>query len=201
MQKRIVEESQKLFMTYGIRSISMDEIAQRLGISKKTIYQYYKDKDELVNEVIEAQIQQNECISKHHTNCCNNSIHEVFLAMETVEEMLKSMNPILLFDLKKYHPSAYKKLSDFKFHFFYTIVKNNIERGIQEGLYREDVNADIISRFRVASIFMVLDNESLKPNEYAISDIMWEITYLFLYGVATSKGLKTIQKYKQQRLK
>ncbi|MBX2932378.1 MAG: TetR/AcrR family transcriptional regulator [Chitinophagaceae bacterium] len=201
MQHRIVEESTKLFMKYGIRSISMDEIAHHLSISKKTIYQYYKDKDALVDEVIENEILRHKQSGCEHKICCNNAIHEIFMAMETVNEIFKTTNPIIVFDLKKYHLSAYKKLSDFKSNFFYELIKDNLERGINEGLYRPEINVDIISRYRVGAIFMILDNESLVANKHTITEIMWEIAELFMHGIASNKGIKLIQKYKQQRLK
>lgn len=197
---RIATKAHELFLRYGIRSISMDEIAAHLGISKKTIYQSFEDKDSLVEAVIELEIQEN----MHDCNLCkgqsDNAIHEVYLAMDMVQEMLKGMNPSIIFDLEKYHPKAFRKMHEHKNDFFSRITKENIERGIEEGLYRADINADILSRFRVGTMFMILAPDVLL-SKYNPAVILKEMTENFLFGIATQKGTELIQQYKQQRLK
>lgn len=201
MEERIISKAHELFMRYGIRSISMDEIAAQLGISKKTIYNYYADKDALVEAAVGIEINTNEKECSINRSQCENAVHEIFLAMEMVHEMLKTMNPAILFDLKKYHPASFKKINDHKNQFFYGMVKDNLERGIKEELYRAEINIEIISRFRIASIFFVFDSEIFLSSKINLADVVWEITENFLYGVATSKGIKQILKYKQQRQK
>src|ERR1017187_1601563 len=95
-KERILEKATDLFMRYGIRSITMDEIAGQLGISKKTIYQFFTDKDELVEGVVDQEIQRNElkCIRFRKTS--ENAVHEIFVAVEEMAEMLKSMNPLIM---------------------------------------------------------------------------------------------------------
>ncbi|MES2003936.1 MAG: TetR/AcrR family transcriptional regulator [Bacteroidota bacterium] len=200
-QERIVNKAHELFMRYGVRSISMDEVANHLGISKKTIYQFFADKDALVEGVIDIEIcnSQSECTLQRQKS--ENPIHEVFLAVEMVLDILSKINPNVIFDLEKYHPTAFKKHNEFKNKFLYTVIKDNIERGIGEGLYREEVNPDIMARFRLASTFLVFNQELFPMGKHSLSAIMTEMTDNFLYGLATPKGQKLIQKYKQQRLK
>src|SRR5215212_5056404 len=109
--ERIRHKAHDLFMQFGLRSVSMDDIANGLGISKKTIYQYYADKDALVDAVVSE-------IIKHNQSCCDfdrktadNAVHEVFLAMEFMMEIFRSMNASLLFDMQKYHPNAFQHFS------------------------------------------------------------------------------------------
>lgn len=201
IQKRIVEKSHELFMRYGIRSISMDEIAAQLGISKKTIYIYFADKDALVDAVVDIEIKQNEEECCLHKSQCDNAVHEIFLAVDMVHEMLKVMNPAILFDLQKYHPQGFKKFNDHKNEFFYEVIKSNLERGIQEELYRSEVDVDIMTRFRIACMFLIFDPTAFPPNKTNIQNVLRETTESFLYGLATTKGIKYILKYKQQRLK
>jgi len=201
MQQRIVEETSKLFMKYGIRSISMDEIAQHLSISKKTIYQYYKDKDDLVNAVINKEIERNQQMSCEIQACCKDAIHEIFIAIAGVEELFKTMNLVLIFDLKKYHVKAYKTLLDFKRKHLLALVKDNLKRGIKEGLYRENINIEVLSLYRVETIFMILNNETFEEHKIDRIAIIFEISENFMLGIATPKGAKQLQKYKQQRLK
>lgn len=197
---RIATKAHELFLRYGIRSISMDEIAAHLGISKKTIYQFYEDKDSLVEAVIDIEIQMNMKDCSLCLEQSDNAIHEVFLAVDMVQEMLKGMNPSIIFDLEKYHPKAFRKMNEHKNDFFSRITKENIERGMREGLYRSDINADIMSRFRVGTMFMILAPDMLL-SKYNPAVILREMTENFLFGMATTKGTELIQQYKQQRLK
>lgn len=179
----------------------MDEIASHLGISKKTIYQYYSDKDALVTEVVDIEVKKNESDCKLQQSVSENAIHEVFLAVDMVQEMLTNMNPAFLNDLQKYHPTSFRKFNEHKNKFLYKAIKDNLLKGIQEELYRDDMNIEIITRFRISSIFLLFHQEELPVNKYSLYTILNEITQLFLYGIASQKGVKLIQKYKQQRTK
>lgn len=200
-QERILTKAHELFLRYGIRSISMDEIANHLGISKKTIYQFYADKDTLVEDVINIEIckTKDDCVIGR-TNS-DNAVQEVFLAVDMVQEMLKHMNPAVMYDLEKYHTRAYRKLTDHKNKFMYEVIKSNLEWGIEQELYRNDMDVDLMTRYRLASTFMMFDTESFPPSKFTSIQIITALTEHFLMGIATAKGLKLIQKYKQQRLK
>lgn len=200
-QERIVIKAHELFMRYGIRSVSMDEVANHLGISKKTIYQFFADKDALVEGVIDMEIRRNQAECTMQNSLCENPVHEVFLAVDMVMDILSKVNPNVLFDLEKYHPKAFKKHNEFKHKFLYNVIKSNIEKGIAEGLYREGVNPDIMARFRLASTFLIFNTELFPMGKHNPSTVLTEITDNFLYGLVTPKGMKLIQKYKQQRLK
>ncbi|MFT3748541.1 MAG: TetR/AcrR family transcriptional regulator [Agriterribacter sp.] len=199
IQERIAQKAHDLFLQYGIRSISMDEIAAQLGISKKTIYQFYTDKDALVDSVIDIVVKENE----DECSCCrlesDNPIHEVFVAIDMVQEMLRAMNPTVMYDLQKYHPAAFQKINDHKNKFLYKQIKENLEKGIELQLYRDDINVEILSRYRLATTFMLFSPDFFPPGKYKLDIIMEEISIHFLYGLATPKGIKLIQKYQQQR--
>jgi AcrR family transcriptional regulator len=199
IQERIAQKAHHLFLQYGIRSISMDEIAARLGISKKTIYQFYADKDALVDSVIDIIV----CQNQDQCFCCqkesNNPIHEVFMAIDMVQEMLSAMNPTVMYDLQKYHPTAFQKINDHKNKFLYKQIKQNIEKGIEMQLYRADINVDIIAQYRLATTFTLFSPDFFSQGKYRLDVMMKEISIHFLYGLATPKGVKLIQKYQQQR--
>src|SRR5438067_3194155 len=200
-KERILVKAHELFNRYGIRSVSMDDIAAQLGMSKKTLYQYYADKDELVNAVFSNILNTNksQCIS------CNkikeNAIHEVFLYFEMVEEMLSNMNPSVLFDMQKYHPSAFRKFLDYKNNFLHKMIKENLRHGMQEELYREDIDIEILSRYRLYTIMLAFDSDVFPTNKSNLVYIEQQLLENFLYGLATPKGQKLIQKYKNQRIK
>lgn len=199
IQERIAQKAHDLFLQYGIRSISMDEIAAQLGISKKTIYQFYTDKNALVDSVIDIVVRDNE------NECCGcrqeseNPIHEIFVAMDMVQEMLRTMNPTIMYDLQKYHPAAFQKINDHKNKFLYKQIRENLEKGIALQLYRADINVEILSRYRLATTFMLFSPDFFSPGKYRLDIIMEEISIHFLYGLAMLKGQKLIHKYQQER--
>jgi len=198
-QIRILTKSHELFMLYGIRSVSMDEIANHLGMSKKTIYQYFKDKDALVEGVINIEIEMHQDEFSKYAAISDNAIHEIFLTLDTVEEMLKHMNPSVMFDLQKYHSTAFEKFRTHKNTFFYEIIKANIERGKQEGLFRADIDIDVLTRYRLANMFLMFDFEHFPSNKFTPIQIISETTDNFLHGMSTQAGLKVIEVYKQER--
>lgn len=199
IQERIATKAHDLFLRYGIRSISMDEIASQLGISKKTIYQFYTDKDSLVESVVETMLadNENECFTTREKS--ENPVHEIFIAMTMVQDLLKVMNPTLVYDLQKYHPGAHKKLTDHQNKFLYRLIKENLEDGISQQLYRPDINVEIIARFRLATIFTMFNLDLFPTGKYNLAIVMEETTIHFLYGITTVKGQKLIQKYQQRQ--
>jgi AcrR family transcriptional regulator len=200
-QERIILKSHELFMLYGIRSVSMDEIANHLGMSKKTIYQYFKDKDALVEGVINIEIQRHHDEFSRYAAISENAIHEIFLALDTAQEMFKHMNPSVMFDLQKYHSTAFETFRTHKNTFFYDIIKANIERGRSEGFFRKELNVDILTRLRLANMFLMFDFEHFPSNKFTAIEIITETTDNFLHGLATQSGLQVIDQYKQERKK
>ena len=200
-KERILLKAHELFNRYGIRSVSMDDIAAQLGMSKKTLYQYYADKDELVNAVFSGIMDHNK---KECTGCRSNgenAIHEVFLSFDMLEGMLSEMNPSILFDMQKYHPSAFRKFEDYRNNFLYGLIRENIERGIKEELYRSDVDVEILTRYRLFSIMISFDSDVFPANKTKLVYIEQQLLEHYLWGLATNKGQKLIQKYKNKRTK
>ena len=197
---RIREKAHNFFMQYGFRSVSMDDIANNMGISKKTIYQYYADKDELVEAVIESEFQKNQAICEHDKSHSKNAIHEIFIAMDMMMEMFSSMNPSLIFDMQKYHPKAFVKFNAYKNEYLYNLTLDNIVRGIREGLYREELNVVILSRFRVETMMMSFNLDFNSKLKNSMAEIEEEIITHFLFGLVNVKGYRMVLKYQQERL-
>ncbi|MGE5520223.1 MAG: TetR/AcrR family transcriptional regulator [Candidatus Dadabacteria bacterium] len=200
-KERILVKSHELFNKYGIRSVSMNDIAAQLGMSKKTLYHYYLDKDDLVDAIFSSIMEEN----RMHCLKCNqlgkNAIDEVFLSFEMVKEMVGNLHPSVLFDLQKYHSNTFKKFQDYRNHFLYKIIKQNIQKGMEEGLYREDIDPEILTRYRVHTILLPFDSEVFPTNNKELIHIQQQLLENFLYGIATAKGQKLVQKYKQQQPK
>ena len=197
---RIRQKAHELFMQYGLRSVSMDDIATSLGISKKTIYLYYADKDELVEAVVDTEFTKNESICEYDRGHSKNAVHEIFMAMDMVVEMFSTMNPSLIFDMQKYYPGAFKKFHKYKNDYLFSVIRDNVIRGISEELYRPEINVDIISRFRVESIMIPFNPEFHTKMKYNMAEIEEEFIIHFLFGMASLKGYKMIVKYQQERI-
>jgi AcrR family transcriptional regulator len=178
----------------------MDEIAAQLGISKKTIYQFYADKDEIVEAIVTREIDSNESKCMDCRKSAENAIHEVFLGIEQTEEMLKGMNPLIMYDLEKHHPRAFKKLRDHKLQFLYKTFRENLVRGIDEELYRPEVNVEIVAKLHNESVFLFFNQEIFPQNRFRVIDIIYEIDQLYLHGIITSKGRKYMEKYMQKHV-
>lgn len=199
IKDRIQQKAEELFKTYGIRSITMDEIAAQLGISKKTIYQFYSDKEEIVSAVFFSAIEQNKsCCLKDRANA-KDPIEEVIMAFELSRDMFKQLNPSVLFDLQKYHPGIYTKFIEYKNGFLYQVIKTNLENGIKQGLYRTDINLEIITRYRLESATLPFNQHVFPDNANKLAEIGEELTFHFLYGIVTPKGYTKIEAYKKNR--
>jgi len=201
VKERILTKAADLFMRYGIRSITMDEIASQLGISKKTIYQFFTDKDDMVSAVIEREIKANEVECVQYRDQAADAVQEIFIAVEDLDEMLKYMNPLMLYDLEKHHPRAFQKLREYKYQFLYQAILDNLSRGRQEGVYRADFQSDIVAKNRIESCFLIFNPDLFPHTRYKISEVNFELAMLFLYGVVTEKGRQLIERYTIERNK
>ncbi len=200
-KERIAEKANEMFRKYGIRSVSMDDISSQIGMSKKTLYQWFTDKEELVNDVICTIMNHNreECIC--YKKKSENAVHELFLAFDMISELFANMNPSVMYDLEKYHPAVFRKLQEYKYGFMYSMIRENLERGIREEIYRSEIDVEILTRFRIESTMLAFNAEVFPTNRTELVKIEKEILEHFLFGVTNAKGQKLIQKYIQQRQK
>ena len=198
-KERIIEASKELFFRLGIRSVTMDDIANHLGMSKKTLYQHFSDKDELVDTLVENEIG---VMQTEIQSCCfhaSNAVEEVLHSMEMSNRHFSNLNPMVLFDLHKFHFESFKKFTNHKNTFLFEIIRTNILRGIEEGLYRKDINAELLSRFRLNMLLMPFNMEVFPPAQFNLNEISNAMTENFLYGLATEKGFEVIESYKQRK--
>lgn len=201
IRDRIKQKAEELFRMYGIRSITMDEIASQLGISKKTIYQSYADKDELVEAVLGTMVEksQGDCLS--YATKATNAVHEVFLLMDMIKEMFANMNPSILYDMERSHPKAFQKFLNHKNQFIFKMIKENLARGIEEDLYRPEIDQDVISRLRLETMMMSFNPKIFPSVKVNIANVEQQLIEHFLFGIANLKGHKLIIRYQQERLK
>lgn len=199
IKKYIIEESDKLFCQYGFKSVTMDDIAKHLGMSKKTIYQHFSDKDELVNILIESRLNNQDCVIHESAEKAKDAVHELLLTLATMNESLGNLNPKMFYDLQKYHPKAWLYFKNFKEKSLGSAILANLERGITEGIYRAEINKDILTQLRLDHVELIFNrHDHYTANKYNIAQVMIEITEHFLYGICNQKGLALIAIYKEE---
>ncbi|WP_346237818.1 TetR/AcrR family transcriptional regulator [Niabella insulamsoli] len=198
---RIREKAKELFIQLGLRRVSMDDIANSVGMSKKTLYQYYTDKETLVAETIEMILKSNSINCETCREKAKNAIHEGFLATASVSDMMRHMNPVLLLDMQKYYPLAYKKFLQFKEDFLYNFLRHSLEWGVRDGLFRKDIDVNFVSRLRLESIHLPFQLSFYDAMKTDLGTLQEEIFILYLYGIATPKGTKMINKYRIEKQK
>jgi AcrR family transcriptional regulator len=201
MKERIQQKAEELFRHYGIRSVTMDEIASQLGISKKTIYQFYSDKDALVQDIFKSITDRNKerCIQIKTKS--ENAIHEQYLSSDAAQQIFVNMNSAVLFDLNRFHPNVFADFEKHKKQFLFKVIKENILRGIKEGLFRKDIDVDIITWLQLETVSGIFHNEEIVNGRVSAAHFEKETKDFFLHGLCTEKGLSFISKYKQQRQK
>lgn len=185
---KILQNAESLFQRYGIRSVSMDDIARELSISKKTIYQYFKDKDELVTLITEAHIDRERREMKEVKAEATNAIEELFKLSHCIREHIKDINPSMLFDLQKYHPRAWALWLEYKSVFIKGTILDVIARGKQEGYFRAAVDAEILATFRVESIELSFDTKIFPTNKFDFTEVQMMLFDHFVHGLMTIKG-------------
>lgn len=199
VKDRIKQKADELYRRYGIKSVTMDEIASQLGVSKKTIYQSYSDKNELVDAVIVDMLNYNrQCCQKDKARA-QNAIEEVYLAMEMLQDMFENMNPSILFDIERNYPVTYAKFREHKYNYLYQVVKDNIERGKKEELYRPEINADVVATVRLETMMMPFNEDLFPKSKYSLVFLEQQLIEYYLFGLVSLKGYKLISKYQEER--
>ena len=200
-RERIRHKADELFMRFGLRSVSMDDIANSLGISKKTIYQFFADKNELVDAVLEETLNYNIQNCDRNRGDSTNAVEEIFLSMDIAEQIFRNMHPSLIYDMQKYHPQAFARFLKHKNDYLYNIISKNLLRGIKEELYRPEIDIEILSRFRVESMLMTFNPDFYLSQKHNLAEVEQQLIEHYLFGIASMKGHKLILKYQQDRIK
>lgn len=194
--QRIINGSGELFLRSGIKSITMDDIARNLGISKKTIYQHFADKNELVIATVKSKLLQDEQQMKQIVSSSANVIEQLYSMAKCAEEILLKINVSSFHDMKKYHPDAFKLFKDFKQAYMIKLLEDLLNKGKKQGLIRPEIDTKVVAQVRVNQIEMGFDHELFPPVEYNLWQVQQQMQDLFNYGICTLKGYKLLNQYK-----
>ncbi len=192
--EQILQKVRELYMRYGIKSITMDDVASNLGISKKTLYRHVRDKDDLVgrfvDQEIEIQRQDTSCIQK---NSNLNAIEELLMVSKMINHKLKQVNPATEYDLKKYYPHHFARLVESRRERMYLSIIENIRKGKKEDLYRKELSEDIIGKLQVSRVESLVNNEVFSIEEFTSPKFFQEIFIYHIRGIANEKGISFLE--------
>ena len=186
--QEILQGTAELFLRYGVKSITMDEIARHISVSKKTIYQHFADKDELVITFTHMVLEQQKTEMLQMENNSENVMESLRDLSEFLRNKVCNINPSLLFDLKKYFPQAWKIFTEHKKTFLKDHLKRLLERGMKEGYFRANLNMNIISKMRIEQVEMIFNPDVFSETEFNISEVHIQLFQHFVYGICTLKG-------------
>lgn len=192
---RIVEDAARIFWTNGIRSVTMDDVARELGISKKTLYLYVKDKNDLVTKVFTH----TSCRFHEHIGSIQqqglNAIDEMYAIAQFIAAETGKVHPSLYFDLAKYHPQACRIMDEGKQVRVVAMVAANMEKGMREGLYRANINVPLIAKLYVVRFDQAMSMELGRLTErMSMAEINWELFRYHIRGIASKKGMEYLEK-------
>jgi AcrR family transcriptional regulator len=193
---RIIEGSEELFLSAGVKSVTMDDIATHLGMSKKTIYQFFKDKNELVIALVKKKLKEDEEQMNAIISKSGNVIEEMINMMKCSEDIFSRINPIVIHDMQKYHPDAWKHFQHFKSTVIVQTLEELLSKGIKQGYIRPDVDVKILAIMRVNQVETGFNTKIFPPAEFNTWKVQQQLLEHFNYGICTLKGYKLLNQYK-----
>lgn len=195
MKERILAETERLFWKYGVRSVTMEDIAKQLGISKKTIYQHFADKEDILYQVLQDKMVKNQSEMACKPIEGSNPVEEMLFVLSMMQKHADEVSPNLLIDIRRYYPQAFALFRQYKEQYIMRSILENIQNGIRQGLYRSDLNPTILARLRVEQIELSFDHTIFPTDQYTMLEIQHELMHHFVRGMLTEKGFTLYNQY------
>lgn len=196
MKDKILQTASQLFLSLGFKSVTMDDIAEKMAISKKTIYEYYQNKTALVKATtlfVFEQINQ-----KIDSICCeeceSSPIHTLFHINDFMLKHLQEDNAPE-YQLQKYYPKIAASLMEKKFSLITEGITENLERGVKEGFYRNDIDVPVVARIYYGSVSAIKNSDIFPSDTYKISKVMRTFLLYHIRAIATPKGIQELETY------
>lgn len=198
MKERILAEAERLFWKYGVRCVTMEDIARKLGISKKTIYQHFSDKEQILYQVIEDKTGRNQSEMNCMVTETTNPVEEILSVLNMMQKQADQISPNFFIDIKRYYPQAFALFRRYKEGEIMRSILENIQKGISQDLYRSDINPAILARLRVEQIELAFNNDIFPTDQYTMQDIQYELMHHFVRGMLTETGFTIYNQYVNQ---
>lgn len=193
LPQRLLQGVVGLFMRLGIKSVNMDDVARELGVSKKTLYKHVRDKRDLVSQALDALIAEQGAMLQEIAHEPGNAIDRHFMVLRRIRKMTQGMHPSVHFDLEKYYPEELRSLIKRRDALIQETVGRNLQRGQEEGIYRKDIDARLISRFMVALIDEVDRAETTTQFDRPMSELITDTFAYHIRGIATREGWEYLE--------
>ncbi|WP_197494016.1 TetR/AcrR family transcriptional regulator [Lewinella sp. 4G2] len=198
IERKLIETATEMYMRLGIRSVSMDDVAREMGVSKKTIYTVVDNKEELVRKVMyQDTCKDLEVIVANHAKS-RDAIDELLMNSRYHIREMRNISPTTIHDLQKYYPEIWSKEVRGHQDHFENSIRENLERGMEEGLYRDDLDSAIIAKFFVASVVMMIDRQIFPARERPLSEIIRQHFIYHCNGIVNQFGRDRMEQYLQQ---
>jgi AcrR family transcriptional regulator len=194
--ERIIQGGEDLFLQAGIKSVTMDDIAKHLGMSKKTIYHFFNDKNELVIALVKKKLEEDECQINDIIQSSDNVIEEMINMMKCSEEIFSRINPIVIHDMQKYHPDAWSEFQKFKANVLVKTLEELLTKGIKQGFIRPEIDVKILAKMRVNQVEMGFNALIFPVAQFSTWRVQYQLLEHFNYGICTIKGHKLLDQYK-----
>ena len=199
-RQKITEEAALMFRTYGIRAVTMDMLASQMGISKRTIYEVFHDKDELLQGVLKLMaVRQREHMKKFFEES-ENVIEAVFKMLDIMCEHFRNMSPAFQLDMKRYYSDIVRRLKETAELPYYRDNAEVISRGIKEGIFRNDIDVEITNKYLLEVIRMSNDKDVFPPDDFPDRNVLRNFYINFIRGISTQKGLDLIAFYEKNKI-
>lgn len=184
----IIKRTETLFLRYGLRSVTMDDIARELGISKKTLYQYFDNKFALIEAVMQQHLEEEQNTIEGIKKNATDALDEMLKIAQYVISQLNKVTPVVLFDLQKYHRESWDFFEKTNNETIYRHIRTNLERGITEGVYRNDLHTDIVAKLYVSKTTCILDEHIFPAQIYDKSNLFKEYMTYHMNGILSAYG-------------
>jgi TetR/AcrR family transcriptional regulator, cholesterol catabolism regulator len=199
-KQRIIEEASQMFRTYGIRSVTMDMLASRMGISKRTIYEVFRDKDELLHGVLKWMTgRQQELMAKLFSES-GNIIEAIFKMLKLMSDHFSKMSPAFQLDVRRHHQDILKQIGERNELPYYASNSEILKRGIAEGVFRKDIDVEITNKCLLEVVKMSYDEDVFPPDAFLNKDVIKNFYINYLRGISTPKGLELIEYYQNKEI-
>lgn len=198
LRQQVVDAAERRFNRYGFKSVTMDDIAREMGMSKKTLYQVVPNKQALIDLVIDGDMERDEATVQRAIAESVDAVDEMLRIARYFTEQMRETNPAAVYDLQKYYRASWERLDDFHNDKMIGHVRANLRRGQAEGLYREDMHRELIAHLFVAApqAFMDGDRFPLKQQEW--ETILGQFMRYHLSGVVSEAGRALLNEYLTQ---
>ena len=194
IRERIIDGAAELFMSYGIRAVTMDSIAQHLGMSKRTIYEVFRDKNDLLIGVLNIMSERQKTLVEKVLNESENSIFAIFKLLEINTVHFQNISPAFQLDIKKFHRDVMTGKSDEGDLPGYKVNMLLIEQGIKENYFRDNINPDVVSRCLFLLIRSIMDQDLFPSAGFTRREVVKNLFVNYLRGISTEKGLELINR-------